>query len=153
MKLIKNCLAFVLIVAAPTLFSEDTDESEQDTKKVSLELKVSNIKETEGTIFIGIFADEKAWKDLEHTHGLKAEPSTEGSSATIELKPGEYAASVYQDLNDDGECNREGLMRKPVEPFGFSNNVRPRLGVPGWNRVKFTVDEDSTEHTIDLLHP
>ncbi len=152
MKLIKFCLAIASIVAAVSLNS-DSDESKQEAETVSFELKISNIEETEGKVIMGIFADEKAWKDLDATHSLEAEPSIKGSSATIELEPGEYAASAYQDLNDDGEFNRKGMMRLPGEPYGFSNNARPRFGVPGWKRVKFTVDENSTEHTIKLVQP
>lgn len=152
MKLVKCCLAIATIVATVSLDS-DSNESKQEAETVSFELKISNIEETKGTIILGIFADEKAWKDLDATHGLEAEPSIEGSSATIELEPGEYAASAYQDLNKDGEFNRKGVMRLPGEPYGFSNNARPRFGVPGWKRVKFTVDKDSTEHTIKLVQP
>ena len=153
MKLAKMCLAITTIVAVISL-SSDTDGSKQDVEKVSFELKVSNIEETEGTIFMGIFSDEQSWKDLEPEHGLEAEPSIEGSSATIELEPGEYAATAYQDLNGDGEFNRKkGMLKLPREPYGFSNDARPRFGVPRWKRVKFTIDKDTTEHTIHLVHP
>lgn len=152
MKLAKLGLAITTTVAVISL-SSDTDGGKQDVEKVSFELKVSNIEETDGTIFMGIFSDEQSWKDLEPEHGLEAEPSIEGSSATIELEPGEYAATAYQDLNGDGEFNRKGMLKLPSEPFGFSNDARPRFGVPGWKRVKFTIDKDTTEHTINLVHP
>lgn len=156
MKFVKICLAIATIAAAVGLNSDSHEETEETeaVKTVSLELKITNIEESEGTVIMGIFADEQAWKDLEPDHRLEAKPSTEGASATIDLEPGEYAASAYHDVNGDDKFNRKtGLLRGPDEPFGFSNNARPRFGVPQWKRVKFTVDEDTTEHTIKLIQP
>jgi uncharacterized protein (DUF2141 family) len=133
--------------------NSNVEEIGQDGNTVSFELKISNIEESEGTIYIGIFADEEEWKDLEPTHRLEAKPSKQGSSVTVDLEPGEYAASVYQDVNEDGEFNRKGILKLPGEPYGLSNNARPRFGLPGWKRVKFNVDQDSKEHTIKLFQP
>ncbi|MCY3884079.1 MAG: DUF2141 domain-containing protein [Gammaproteobacteria bacterium] len=153
MKLSQTCLAFALIIACISL-SSDSHENSQEAETISFEIKISNVKSAEGTIFIGVYADEQSWKDLDPTHELEAKPSLEGSSAKIDLLPGEYAASVYHDVNSDGEINRrKGVLRMPTEPYGFSNDARPRFGVPGWKRVKFAVAKDATEHTIKLVHP
>lgn len=153
MKLIQSSIYIALILICVSLNSDSKDESEQPAK-ISFEIKVTNIKETEGTIRIGIYVDPQAWKDSKPDHKLEARPSLQESSAVIDLPPGDYAASVYHDVNDDSEINRKkGGFRMPTEPYGFSNDARPRFGLPGWKRVKFTIAEDSTEHTISLVHP
>lgn len=58
------------------------------------------------------------------------------------LKPGEYSAFIFQDRNRNGKVD-SNLIGVPVEPFGFSNDVRPQMfpipNVPSWKSTAFTV--------------
>jgi uncharacterized protein (DUF2141 family) len=59
-----------------------------------------------------------------------------------DVKPGTYAVSIMQDLNDNQvlETNFLGIPREPV---GLSNNpVIFSLHRPTWNDVKFIVNQD-----------
>jgi uncharacterized protein (DUF2141 family) len=58
------------------------------------------------------------------------------------LKPGEYAAYIIHDRNQNGKMDTN-LVGYPLEAFGFSNNIRPRLlpvpKHPSWKETKFVV--------------
>ncbi|MBI1364437.1 MAG: DUF2141 domain-containing protein [Alphaproteobacteria bacterium] len=54
------------------------------------------------------------------------------------LHKGQYAFLAYYDENGDGKLNRNALGR-PKEPYGFSNDVRPKLHKPHFNDVKVDV--------------
>jgi uncharacterized protein (DUF2141 family) len=52
---------------------------------------------------------------------------------------GEYAISVFQDLNGNGELD-EKKIGIPAEPFGFSNDARGKLGPPKYKKARFVLD-------------
>ncbi|HXI86323.1 MAG TPA: DUF2141 domain-containing protein [Parvularculaceae bacterium] len=54
------------------------------------------------------------------------------------LHAGPYAFVAYYDANGDGKLNRDVLGR-PKEPYGFSNNVRPKLRKPHFDEAKVDV--------------
>ena len=78
--------------------------------------------------------------------------SAPGTGATCELmiedlKAGTYAVAVFQDLNDDGILNK-GAFGVPVEPYGFSNSVRGKLGPPSFDAASFSVTQESNDLDI-----
>ena len=40
------------------------------------------------------------------------------------------------------------IFKMPQEPFGFSNNVCPVLGLPPWEKVKFKIN--TAYNTIEI---
>ncbi len=52
--------------------------------------------------------------------------------------PGDYALAVYHDENGDRDFNRNALGL-PSEGYGFSNDAPTTLGLPDFDRVRFTV--------------
>lgn len=56
------------------------------------------------------------------------------------IQPGEYAFAVLHDVNANGKCDNS-LLGMPKEPFGFSNNVKPRFKVPSFDQVKVNVTD------------
>jgi uncharacterized protein (DUF2141 family) len=54
------------------------------------------------------------------------------------VAPGEYAFVAYLDENGDGRLNRN-LLGQPKEPFGFSNDVKPKLRKPTFEEAKVAV--------------
>ena len=134
-------------------YATANDESESTEETVSLKITVSNVKEAKGTILIGVFDSEEGWKKREQAVGKKPKAAVSEVSVTFELKPGEYAVTAFQDLDDNGKFKRKGLLRLPGEPYAFSNDVRPRTRAPSWKQLKFKVDKDNTEQTITLKHP
>lgn len=55
-----------------------------------------------------------------------------------DLEDGEYALSVYQDLNGDSKLNTNWLGI-PREPAGVSQNPKIRMGPPSFDESKFVL--------------
>lgn len=70
-----------------------------------------------------------------------------GMHVTVPLQAGEYAIAMYHDANGNGKFDR-GFMGLPIEKFGFSNDARPKLKAPPFDKVKFTVDQDNRDLSI-----
>ncbi len=60
-----------------------------------------------------------------------------------DLPPGNYAISVYQDLNDNQKLDR-GIFNQPVEPFGFSNSKHPYFRSPTFGQCDFNYNTQLT---------
>ena len=65
------------------------------------------------------------------------------------VPPGDYAIAVYHDANENGKLDRH-LLGYPLEPYGFSNNARGKLGPPAWDRVFFQVGDATSAMEIQL---
>lgn len=53
------------------------------------------------------------------------------------LKGGEYAVTLFQDLDGDGKLNK--VLSVPTEPYGLSNNPD---NFPNWSETKFTINQN-----------
>jgi 4,4'-diapolycopenoate synthase len=54
----------------------------------------------------------------------------------IDLPPGVYAVSVYEDLNENHKLDK-GFLGIPVEPVGVSKNPPTRMGPPRFEESSF----------------
>jgi len=52
---------------------------------------------------------------------------------------GDYALVVGLDENGDGRLNRN-FLGKPTEPFVFSNNIKPKLSKPSFDKTRVTLN-------------
>ncbi len=118
----------------------------------NLTIKVTNVKSAKGSIQIGLYNNEE---DFPHK-GLEFQKLVLKATApiftyTIENLPqGEYALALYHDINEDGKINHN-LLGVPKESYGFSNNIKPFLSAPAFEKVKFFVRSDTTI-IITLFH-
>ncbi len=65
--------------------------------------------------------------------------------------PGGYALAVYHDENDDRDFNRNALGL-PEEGYGFSNDAPAVLGLPDFDRVRFTLPPGGGRVAIRLRY-
>lgn len=115
-----------------------------------LTINVANIEVVKGNIRIGIFNTNDTFLKKGSTF-KKYKVAVEDSTETIvidNLPKGEYAFILYHDKNSDGKMNRK-FIGIPKEPYGFSNNVRPKLSKPTFEECKFVLD-DNLELEIKL---
>ena len=76
------------------------------------------------------------------------------TSVTIdagELPPGQYAVSVYQDVNGNRKLDF-GFMGIPKEPLGASNNPKPHFGPPTFSECAFTLGLLDQTISVRLVH-
>ena len=117
----------------------------------TVEISVVNLKTSQGQLRVELF-QRKGWlKDAVIRRDLPvAEHWAEGAISTrFEAEPGRYAVVVFHDVNGSGDLDT-GFMRRPKEPFGFSNGVVPRFGPPRFEDCAFPLDEQGANLTIEL---
>lgn len=105
-----------------------------------LEVVVKNIKETKGTVRVGIFKDEKTFLK-EATIGKVVKATTGEMKVVFENIPaGTYAVSVIHDENENGELD-SGMFGIPKEGFGFANDAMGTFGPPSFEKASIKIDE------------
>jgi uncharacterized protein (DUF2141 family) len=67
------------------------------------------------------------------------------------VAPGQYAISLYHDVNGNGRLDSDFIGR-PTEPYGFSHDVKARFGAPKFKDAAIEVAEPGTVAVINLQH-
>jgi uncharacterized protein (DUF2141 family) len=113
---------------------------------VALTVKVENITEVKGKLFVSIYAKADGFPGKSEL-ALKrdAVPVTGTSQVyTFEgLAPGTYAVGVAHDVNDNGKVDTN-FIGIPKEPVGVSNDAKGRFGPPKFEDAKFSLAGDKT---------
>ena len=120
--------------------------------KVDLKIVVTNIKVQKGMVEIGVFNNAKSFlkKGEAYKSYIKAVTNDSVVFMLKDLPKGDYAVSIFHDVNSDKKCNLN-FVGIPLEPYGFSNNVKPKLSKPSFNDCKLVLSAN-TATTIKLLH-
>jgi uncharacterized protein (DUF2141 family) len=112
---------------------------------------VGQVKKDGGRVHVGLYAEPRGFPDS--AKALRAEVvDTHADSAIAEfhdVPPGKYAIAVFQDSNGNGVLDK-GMMGRPKEPYGFSNNAAGKFGPPSFNAAAFTVGEAPVVLKIDV---
>ncbi len=116
-----------------------------------LEVSVSNLENSNAPIYFAIYQDDKFFLKTDKMYkGLRVSPK--GSTqpkVKISVPAGEYALAVYQDINENGKLDLN-FLGIPTEPYGFSQNFKPRLSAPNFSDIKVYV-KSKTSIAIKLL--
>ena len=113
----------------------------------TLVIDVTNVQVGKGSVFVSIFKNEETFfKKPFADRSVKADSSIERFS--FELPDGEYAISIYQDVNDNKKLDL-GIFNIPKEPVGFGNNFRPKFSAPKYKDCAMIIDK-SKEIQIEI---
>ena len=113
------------------------------TKGDTLTVIAKNVQVGKGTVVVDIWDDEKMlFKKPFLEVSQKADHDTLAFSFV--LPEGQYAISVYQDINDNKKLDL-GLFGIPKEPTGFGNNFRPRFSAPKYKDCAILLTQSTTE--------
>lgn len=118
----------------------------------NLTVVVTNIKNPEGNIIIGIFNKADSFpKEGKHEKQLVIPIRDNEVTITVNNLPdGEYALAILHDENNNNQCDFN-IIGIPKEGVGFSNNFKPRLKAPKFKDVKFSLHNDMTM-SIKLIY-
>ncbi len=96
------------------------------TTAADLTVKVSGIKKSVGDVIFALFESAETYEAGEPSHGslVAAMPGAMEFTFT-DLPEGEYAIKIFHDKNSNRVLDT-GFFGLPKEPYGFSNNVRPK---------------------------
>ena len=104
---------------------------------ISLEMEINNLESNEGPIYIRILDENE-------------NPVIVGTSPVINYSseisfdsifPGKYAIQFFHDENKNQKMDFN-LIGIPKEKFGSSNDVKPILGPPKFEKMLFEIYED-----------
>ena len=108
----------------------------------NLRVIATGVKTDQGKLYIWVYDKKDDWlSDRYRTQkSVTVAGNRAGDTVTVELllPAGEYALSIFQDVNDNGKLERN-FIGIPKEPAGLSNNLRPRFGPPRFKDAKFAV--------------
>ncbi len=120
----------------------------------NLRITGTNIQTDQGSFIVWVYENAETWLGTGKWRTqkvVKVAGNRLDNSITVKLTlpPGEYALSVFQDIDDDGQLARN-FIGIPKEPAGLSNNLRPRFGPPKFKDARFSIGEALVEQRIEL---
>ena len=104
---------------------------------ISLEMEINNLKSNKGPLYIRILDENE-------------NPVIVGTSSVINysskisfdsISPGKYAIQFFHDENENQKMDFN-LIGIPKEKFGSSNDVKPILGPPKFEKMLFEIYKD-----------
>lgn len=116
--------------------------AERPPRKVVFTVEVQNISQVKGRLEIGVFKSTNTFP--QGSPVTKQSVAVDGRTlrVTFHVEPGDYAVALYQDVNSNGQMDKR-LFGIPKEPYGFSNNIRPKFSTPKFDECKVLVKEDA----------
>ncbi len=115
------------------------------TQAQSVNVTVTNIKNTKGQIIIAVFKDEQGFKDEKPVSRKKFPKSavTNGVlKVTMDVPAGTYGMALVDDENNSDKMEKN-MLGIPKEGVGFSNFYLSGLSKPTFNDFKFEVKPPS----------
>ncbi len=126
----------LFLLAATRLFLFTAPENPK------LTVDVQNIGSSKGTIRVAVYRPCTGFPEKCTPLDTQTLPARTGTvRATFSLPPGPYAVAVYHDQNANGKLDKR-LFGIPKEPYGLSNNFRPKLSPPKFADCQFEVIPD-----------
>lgn len=127
-------MVHILILLCALFYPEESDD---------FQIIIENIQDVKGTLYIAVYNHAEGFPEDEQWDNRYYEPVT--SSTVVFTLPNwdqdkDYAIAVYQDVNDNGDMDKN-WMGMPKEPFGFSNNVKPKWSAPSFEACKINTAE------------
>lgn len=112
--------------------------AQKPVSTVDITVKFPNLTEDKGTVFAQLFDEnQKVYT------GKTVEVRANFVQITFHQVPaGTYAVRAFHDIDNDGEMNAN-WMGIPTEPYGFSNNVRGKIGPPSFSSQLFEVKRNT----------
>lgn len=115
-------------------------------------LKVSNIK-SNAILKIAFYKKENKFPDEgKFAFAKEVKPSKTGEVilSFTDIPAGEYALAIYQDSNGNKKLDTN-MVGYPKEPFGFSQNIKPKFSAPAYEECKITFNANNTTFSIKLI--
>ena len=140
MKLYLYILIILKFLYLNVIFSQEENSKFYITDlrgDISLEIKINNLESNKGPIYIRILDENE-------------NPVIVGTSTVINysaeisfdsISPGKYAIQFFHDENENQKMDFN-LIGIPKEKFGSSNNVKPVLGPPKFEKMLINLNEN-----------
>lgn len=141
-------LAYVISSSVSVSFSPPV--LAQSGGQATIVLKVTGLRSEKGQVRIAVFNSSEKWLGEDPVYSSTI--NVDGQSVTwkfTNVPNGDYGIAVFHDENKNGKMDKN-FLGIPLEPYGFSNNVRVTFGPPKWENAKFSVKSRTTEVSIEV---
>ena len=140
MKVIIYILFIITTISSNNVFSQEENSIYYITDlrgDISLEMEINNLQSNNGPLYIRILDENE-------------NPVIVGTSPVINysarisfdsISPGKYAIQFFHDENENQKMDFS-LIGIPKEKFGSSNNIKPILGPPKFEKMLFNLTEN-----------
>tara|TARA_B100002052_G_scaffold171350_1_gene155997 strand:- start:262 stop:711 length:450 start_codon:yes stop_codon:yes gene_type:complete len=140
MKLYLQILIILNFLYLNVIFSQEENSKFYITDlrgDISLEIKINNLESNKGPIYIRIL-------DENENPVIVGTTTVINYSALISfdsISPGKYAIQFFHDENENKKMDFN-LIGIPKEKFGSSNNVKPILGPPKFEKMLINLNQN-----------
>jgi uncharacterized protein (DUF2141 family) len=136
-------LSIAILAAAPVLTAVPA-------LAANLTIRVENVLAAGGILRLGLYNEALYPDDNAKPIASADVPAIAGETLITlhDVPPGVYAILTYQDVNANNKMDTSWIGL-PLEPFGFSLDVKPFLSKPAFNDVKFTL---AAGENVQVLH-
>lgn len=114
-----------------------------------VQLVVKNVRAGQGRLKVAVFTTPENFPEGERADTSLTLDAAQATVHTSLMVSGRAAIAVYQDLNSDGQLNRNRLGM-PSEPFAFSNSARGKRGPPAFDQAALEFGPDTESILIEL---
>ena len=141
-------LAYIILLSVGVSFA--TSSLAQSGGQATLILKVTGLRSEKGQVKIAVFNSSEKWLGEQPIYSSTINVDSQTVTWRINDVPyGDYGVAVFHDENSNGKMDKN-VLGIPLEPYGFSNNVRITFGPPKWEEAKFTVKGSTAEVSIGV---
>ena len=131
--------------------------SQTQAQSPCVKVEITGFRATTGKLYISIYKDQASFLKIGKETATNV-VRVNKNDTTIQtcfggLAPGWYAIALYHDEDDNNKMNT-GIFGIPLEPYGLSNNFRPKLSYPKFDQCSFYVpDHEQKDVAIALVKP
>lgn len=120
---------------------------------VPFAVEISNVKKAKGKLWIAIFKpDEKFGENVQPgIYKIVEVKMATNQTVNFNLVPGKYALAVFHDLNGNSVLDKN-FFGIPKEPYGFSNDFRPKFSPPSFSDCAFEVSGPAQKIVVKLTN-
>ena len=119
----------------------------------TVRLEISGLQDASGDLYVAVYDSDDNWLGDETVMRQKVviDDARDGDlvCSELQLPPGEYAFSVFYDVNNNGELDTNWIGI-PKEPVAISNNARPSFGPPSYEDAVFTLGSEPVVQQIEI---
>ena len=118
---------------------------------IPVTVTLKGVTKTEGPIYVSIQTREN-YRSMKGFGGVLSEPTLGDITQTFKVEtPGNYAVSVWHDLDDDGRFSMTEDY-KILDGWGASGNA-PEDREPTFDDVQIKVDESGATVPVEMRYP
>ena len=118
----------------------------------NLTVKIESIQNNNGDMLVGLYDSLARFPRKVSTGKVIKVTGKEMHVKFSNVKPGNYAVSVLHDENQNKDLD-QGMLGKPKEGYGFSNNAMGIIGPPSFKKASFYVPKGNSSISIKMRYP